>query len=130
MINFRYKFHLPNLNIFYWIFIISIAASIAEYCLIYSVRKTSAFIFTSTLALITPITFLLEMISKQLFNTQTKLEWQWYYIVSVLVIVIGCILCHWSTNNSKIEQTTSDEKNSTLEIAEMKCPTQQHNSEL
>ena len=87
-----------------WIVIVSILGSIAEYSLIYSVRKTSAFIFTSTLALITPITYILELVSKEMFNTNCNLKFEWYYIVAVFIIVCGCILCHYSSCSDKHDE--------------------------
>lgn len=116
------------------IIINGIGTVISEYCAVFSVRKTSAFVFVGTLALSSPIGVAMEFIKHEmdhLLGTKTTVKWTWWYVPTLLGIIIGCCLVYYgdfgggsaeeenngnSTNTAKESEDSAQDTQSDIEI--------------
>ena len=104
-------FNVPSRIVMLLIFLNGFGSIIGEYCAMYAVRTTSAFIFTGTLAWSSPVSLLMTYMVNKIKQTNTDI-WTWWYLPTLVFIIIGCCFIYY--NDAENEKDTASEDKQTV----------------
>ena len=115
-----------------WLVVMNgVTCIIAEYCALFSVRKTSAFIFVGTLALSSPLGLAMHYMKHEMddwLKSKTFVAWTWWYVPSMLAIVGGCCLVYYGGDGHDSDDGESKVSEKTAQTEGTQ--TQQNNIEI
>lgn len=105
------RISMPSGMVVGFIFINGISEVVAQYCALYAVRTTNAFMFTGGLSLGSPIAMCMESIQKKIQHKSQ--QWSSWYIPSFMHIVVGCIYVYWVEGKSKDDESNHGSSDNT-----------------
>ena len=111
----------PTWNVILLLVIFGATNIVADYCVMFAVRKTSAFVLSGTLALGSPVALVMTYIKNKIDGINDDV-WTWWYVPTLVSILVGCILVYYGDaevgqgGKGTVETVKETEMNITTQI--------------